>query len=78
MEPWGNDYEPPIQISEQLSLSESDVNPPVETENWESFESPQVRSLPNRLMVILFYPPEHLQKLSRQIEDLEIGIKYFF
>jgi uncharacterized protein len=31
LEPWGNDYEPPIQISEELFLSESDVNPTVET-----------------------------------------------
>lgn len=51
----------------------------VETENWECFESPQARSLPNRLMVIFFYPPLNAYKeLSRQIEDLEIGIKYFF
>ncbi|MEH2108876.1 hypothetical protein [Nostoc sp.] len=32
LEPWGNDYEPPIQISQELSLTESDVNPTVEAE----------------------------------------------
>ncbi|MDZ8032154.1 hypothetical protein [Nostoc sp. DedSLP04] len=52
LEPWGNDYEPPIQISDELSLSESDVNPTVETENWECFQSPEPRSLPNRLIFI--------------------------
>jgi uncharacterized protein len=52
LEPWGNDYEPPIQISEELFLSESDVNPTVETENWDCFQSPQARSLPNRLIFI--------------------------
>ncbi|MEH2037199.1 hypothetical protein [Nostoc sp.] len=52
LEPWGNDYEPPIQISEELSLSESDVNPTVETKNWDSFESPKPRSLPNHLIFI--------------------------
>ncbi|UKP01318.1 hypothetical protein [Nostoc sp. UHCC 0870] len=52
LEPWGNDYEPPIQISEELSLSESDVNPIVETDNWDCFESSQARSLPHRLIFI--------------------------
>ncbi|MCW5319340.1 hypothetical protein GTQ43_39180 [Nostoc sp. KVJ3] len=52
LEPWGNDYEPPIQISEELSLSESDVNPIVETDNWDCFESSQARSLPNHLIFI--------------------------
>ncbi|MBD2296827.1 hypothetical protein H6G06_25955 [Anabaena sphaerica FACHB-251] len=50
LEPWGNDYEPPIQISEEIALSESDVNPTVETDNWDSFESQDPRSLPNRLI----------------------------
>ncbi|MEH2280523.1 MAG: hypothetical protein V7K90_04135 [Nostoc sp.] len=52
LEPWGNDYEPPIQISEELSLTESDVNPTVETDNWDCFQSSQARSLPNRLIFI--------------------------
>ncbi|MDF5711249.1 MAG: hypothetical protein PUP90_27155 [Nostoc sp. S4] len=52
LEPWGNDYEPPIQISEELPLSESDVNPTVETDNWDCFEPTQPRSLPNRLIFI--------------------------
>lgn len=50
LEPWGNDYEPPIQISEELSLTESDVNPTVETDNWDCFESQAPRSLPHRLI----------------------------
>ena len=52
MEPWGNNYEQPIQIVEDLALSESDVNPTVETEDWENFESPKARSLPNHLIFI--------------------------
>lgn len=52
LEPWGNDYEPPIQISEELALSESEVNPTVETDNWDSFESQVPQSLPNHLIFI--------------------------
>jgi hypothetical protein len=53
LEPWGNDYEPPIQISEELESSESDVDLTVETTNdWDSFEPEQVRSLPNKLIFI--------------------------
>jgi uncharacterized protein len=52
LEPWGNDYEPPIQISGELSLTESDVNPTVETDNWDCFEPQEARSLPNRLIFI--------------------------
>lgn len=50
MEPWGADYEPPIQFGE-ISLSQSDVDATVETEDWESF-SPTVRSLPKRIIFI--------------------------
>ncbi|MBD2453403.1 hypothetical protein H6G80_04860 [Nostoc sp. FACHB-87] len=53
LEPWGNDYEPPIQISEELAPSESDVDPTVETsKDWENFEPEQVRSLPYKLIFI--------------------------
>ncbi|MBH8566596.1 hypothetical protein I8748_31340 [Nostoc sp. CENA67] len=52
LEPWGNNYEPAIQIKEELPLSESDVNPTRETENWDCFQSSQARSLPNRLIFI--------------------------
>ncbi|MDH6055303.1 DNA double-strand break repair nuclease NurA [Umezakia ovalisporum] len=50
LEPWGNDYEPQIQINEELALSESEVNPTVETDNWDSFESQEPPLLPNRLI----------------------------
>jgi hypothetical protein len=50
LEPWGNDYEPPIQISEEIPLSQSEVNLTVETNNWDTFESQEPRLLPNRLI----------------------------
>lgn len=52
LEPWGNDYEPPIDLSEELSASESDVNPTVETENWGRRKPLQPPSLPDRLIFI--------------------------
>jgi hypothetical protein len=53
LEPWGNDYEPPIQISEELAPSESDVELTVEpTDDWESFEAQPPLSLPNQLIFI--------------------------
>ena len=50
IEPWGNDYEPPIQIDDDVSLSESDIDPVVETEEWECFVSTGPRSLPRHLV----------------------------
>ena len=50
VEPWGADYEPPIQFGE-LSLSVSDVDATVETDDWECI-SPTVRSLPKRIIFI--------------------------
>ncbi len=50
IESWSNDYEPPIQISEELAPSDSDINPTVETDHWDSFESQAPTSLPNRLI----------------------------
>lgn len=50
VEPWGADYEPPIQFGE-ISLSQSDVDATVETDDWECF-SPTVRSLPKHIVFI--------------------------
>ncbi len=50
VEAWDSDYQPPIQFDE-ISLSQSDVDATVETEDWECV-SPQVRSLPKRIVFI--------------------------
>lgn len=50
VEAWDSDYQPPIQFDE-ISLSQSDVDATVETEEWECF-SPTVRSLPKRIIFI--------------------------
>ena len=52
LEPWGTDYEPPIDLSEELSASESDVDPTVETEDWGKRKLRVQPKLPNRLIFI--------------------------
>jgi uncharacterized protein len=52
LEPWRTDYEPPIQLIEDLSPSQSDVDPTVETEDWECFQPDQPLQLPTRLIFI--------------------------
>lgn len=52
IESWGNDYEPPIQISDFLPRTESQIDPVVETSNWNRFVSPQASAMPNRLIFI--------------------------
>lgn len=52
LEPWGSDYQPPIEIDE-LSQSTSDVNATVEASQWSLFNKrrPQV-DLPRRIIFI--------------------------
>lgn len=52
LEPWGNDYEPPINL-EDLSESASEVDPTVEEADWSKFckHRPQL-DLPQRLIFI--------------------------
>jgi hypothetical protein len=52
LEPWGNDYEPPIQIGEEIAQSESTVDETVEIDDWEKFQSFNPLSLPNQLIFI--------------------------
>ncbi|MGD2181486.1 DNA double-strand break repair nuclease NurA [Lusitaniella coriacea] len=52
LEPWGTDYEPPIELSEELSLSESEVDPTVETKDWNPVKPRQKPSLPQRIVFI--------------------------
>lgn len=52
LEPWGNDYEPPIDLSEDLCASESEVDPTVETEDWGKRKPQLPLDLPNRLIFI--------------------------
>jgi uncharacterized protein len=52
LEPWANNYDPPIEL-EDLSPSESEVDPTVETTDWDNFS--RMRSqpqLPKRLIFI--------------------------
>lgn len=50
IEPWGNDYDPPIQFGDDVSLSQSDIDAGVEAEEWAGFVSFSPRSLPRRLV----------------------------
>lgn len=52
IEPWSTDFEPPIGISEDLPASDSDVDPTVETKEWDRRKPPSPPSLPNRLIFI--------------------------
>lgn len=52
LEPWGTDYEPPIELNQELSLSESEIDLTVETQDWTAFKPQQQPSLPNRLIFI--------------------------
>lgn len=52
LEPWGTDYEPPIDLSEELSASESEVDPTVETQDWSKRKPREQPELPNRLIFI--------------------------
>ncbi len=52
LEPWGTDYEPPIDLSEEFSISESEVDPTVETKDWTAFKPQKQPSLPNRAIFI--------------------------
>jgi uncharacterized protein len=52
LEPWGTDYEPPIELGEELSISESEVDPTVETKDWAAFKPQKQPSLPNQLIFI--------------------------
>lgn len=52
LEPWGTDYEPPIELSEELSISQSEVDPTVETKDWTAFKPQQQPPLPHQLIFI--------------------------
>jgi len=52
LESWGNDYEPPIDLSEELSASISEVDPTVETKDWRRIKPHQQPELPQRLIFI--------------------------
>lgn len=52
LEPWSTDYEPPIDLSEELSASKSEVDPTVETKDWRKLKPQQQPQLPNRLIFI--------------------------
>lgn len=52
LEAWGTDYEPPIDLSEELSASKSEVDPTVEIEDWCRLKPRQQPQLPERLIFI--------------------------
>ena len=52
LEPWGSDYEPPIDLSEELSASKSEVDPTVETDDWRKLKPQKQPQLPDRLVFI--------------------------
>lgn len=52
LEPWSHDYASPIDLSDELAASESEVDPTVETENWDKWQPQQPSKLPNGLIFI--------------------------
>lgn len=52
LEPWGADYEPAIDLSEELSASKSEVDPTVETQDWRRLKPRQQPQLPHRLIFV--------------------------
>jgi len=51
LEPWGTDYQPPIDL-EELSESSSEVDPTVEAADWSQFKTTTPAELPQRLIFI--------------------------
>lgn len=51
LEPWGTDYQPPIDL-EELSESSSEVDPTVEAADWSKFQTTTPPELPQQLIFI--------------------------
>lgn len=49
-EPWSSDYDSPIKLNEEISPSESEVDPTVETAEWQPYQPKRPPKLPSRLI----------------------------